>query len=100
MNVDRESKSLSINPIITAIPHTEPWGSNTALVMIICNLLAVAISLGIGRLRPVDAQTGSNLTAAIDVFKNFNLAELLAALSFGHILGVGMVLGLTNVGII
>jgi photosystem I subunit X len=35
-----------------------------------------------------------------DLFRNFNLPELLATLSFGHILGVGFVLGLTNAGVI
>jgi photosystem I subunit 10 len=32
--------------------------------------------------------------------KNFGLPELLAGISFGHILGVGAVLGLTNAGVI
>jgi photosystem I subunit 10 len=32
--------------------------------------------------------------------KNFGLPELLAGISFGHILGVGAILGLTNTGLI
>ncbi|WP_309742191.1 MULTISPECIES: photosystem I reaction center subunit PsaK [unclassified Chamaesiphon] len=74
------------NLIIAAIPHTEPWGFNTAFVMIICNLFAVAIAAIIAKL---------NSRAGI-----FSWAELVAAMSFGHILGVGFVLGLTNIGII
>jgi photosystem I subunit X len=74
------------NLIIAAIPHTEPWGFNTGLVMIICNLVAVAIMALIAKL---SGRVG-----------NFNLSELVAAMSFGHILGVGFVLGLTNLGII
>jgi photosystem I subunit X len=74
------------NLIIAAIPHTEPWGFNTAFVMIICNLFAVAIVA-------IIAKRSSRMNIS-------NLAGLVAAMSFGHILGVGFVLGLTNIGII
>jgi photosystem I subunit X len=85
------------NLIIAAIPHTEPWGYNTALVMIICNLVAVVIGrLAISNLHDDLSATGTKP----DLFKNFSWSELLATLSFGHIIGVGFVLGLTNIGII
>jgi photosystem I subunit X len=74
------------NLIIAAIPHTEPWGFNTALVMIIGNLFAIVMTIVTAKLR--------------DRVENFNLSELVAAMSFGHMLGVGFVLGLTNLGII
>ncbi len=82
--------------IIAAIPHTEPWGFNTALVMIICNLVAVAI----GRFAIAQPGGGPDLPVGKpDLFRNFNLPELLATFSFGHILGAGMILGLTNAGV-
>jgi photosystem I subunit X len=85
------------NLIIAAIPHTEPWGFSTALVMIICNLVAVAI----GRFAIANPGNGPDLRISKpDLFRNFSLPELLATLSFGHILGVGFVLGLTNAGAI
>lgn len=85
------------NLIVAAIPHTEPWGFNTAIVMIICNLVAVAI----GRFAISNPGGGPDLPVGKpDLFRNFNLPELLATMSFGHILGVGMILGLTNVGAI
>lgn len=86
MNGDRELDFLLDNLIIAAIPHTEPWGFNTALVMIICNLVAVAI-----------AALNAKITRRLGIF---NLSELVAAMSFGHIVGVGFVLGLTNIGVI
>jgi photosystem I subunit 10 len=84
------------NFIIAAIPHTEPWGFNTALVMIVSNLAAVAIGRFV-RLRQI-ANTEGSSAAPVGIGGSFNLSELLA--SFGHILGVGLVLGLTNVGAI
>jgi photosystem I subunit X len=93
------------NLIIAAIPHTEPWGFNTALVMIICNLAAVVIGrfaiLGSRGSANANPGNGNNLgVGKPDLFRNFSLPELLATLSFGHILGVGFVLGLTNAGVI
>ncbi len=83
--------------IIAAIPHTEPWNFNTALVMILCNLVAVAI----GRFAIANPGVGNSLPIGKpDLFRNFNLPELLATFSFGHILGVGFILGLTNAGVI
>lgn len=83
--------------IIAAIPHTEPWSFGTALVMVLCNLFAVAI----GRFSIQHPGGGPDLPMGKpDLFRNFNLPELLATLSFGHILGVGLILGLTNAGVI
>jgi photosystem I subunit X len=83
------------NLVLAAIPHTEPWSFSTALVMIICNLVAVAI----GRFAIKNPGGGPDLPVSKpDLFRNFNLPELLATLSFGHILGVGLILGLTNAG--
>jgi photosystem I subunit X len=90
---------LLIYSMIAAIPHTEPWGPNTALVMIICNAFAIAITVAISKSTD-RAQPNSSLSARSDLVKNFNSATLLAGMSLGHILGVGMLLGLTNIGII
>jgi photosystem I subunit X len=86
------------NLIIAAIPHTEPWRLTTALLMIVCNLLAIAITFGSvqlgGKVKVVNPEDKSILV------RGFGLPELFAAMSFGHIIGVGVVLGLTNIGII
>lgn len=92
------------NFIIAAIPHTEPWGFNTALVMIGANLVAVAIGRSIFTSwrfgENTNSQAGSNSTLGTKLTSKFTLFELLASMSFGHILGVGAVLGLTNIGVI
>jgi photosystem I reaction center subunit PsaK len=63
--------------------------------MIICNSVAIAIvaarSLLSRSTSPTEMPTG---------FGKFDLATLIAAMSLGHILGVGFSLGLTNLGII
>ena len=91
------------NLIIAAIPHTEPWGFNTALVMIISNLVAIAIGRFTFTLRGrshVDSAKSVAQEQSEPNLAGFDSAELIASMSFGHILGVGLVLGLTNVGVI
>ncbi|WP_295619463.1 photosystem I reaction center subunit PsaK [Chamaesiphon sp. GL140_3_metabinner_50] len=94
LNCDREPKILLNNLIFAAIPHTEPWGLNTFLVMIICNTAAIAIVAAIPQ---QNSRTTPNSPTGLG---KFDLPTLIAAMSFGHILGVGFSLGLTNLGII
>lgn len=63
--------------------------------MIICNLVAIAI----GRFAIANPGTGPDLPVGKPaLFRNFTLPELLATMSFGHILGAGVILGLGNAG--
>jgi photosystem I subunit X len=96
--VDREPKSLLSKLIIAAIPHTEPWRLTTALLMISCNLMAIAITFGLVKLG--DRFRGASPDTKPALAKEFDLSQLVAAMSFGHMIGVGLVLGLTNIGII
>lgn len=91
-----------INTILLAvvqssIPPTPAWTPTVGLVMVICNLLAIAIGYsaiqnpGVGPDLPVGKPA---------IFKKFGIPELLATTSFGHILGAGAILGLTNAGVI
>ncbi len=78
-------------------PKTIGWNPSVATVMILCNLFAIAIgyyaiqNTGKGTALPIP-QLASK--------KQFGIPELLATTSFGHILGAGMILGLSNAGIL
>jgi photosystem I subunit 10 len=76
-------------------PATPEWGTSVALVMVLCNLFAVAI----GRFAIQNPGQGPDLPVPKPaLFRGFSLAELLATASFGHILGTGVILGLGNAG--
>jgi len=76
------------------IPTTVEWGGSVALVMIICNLLAIAVV----RFRlPIPAQGGSSSNSNPT---NVTVIQILTGASIGHIIGVGVILGLANVGIL
>lgn len=84
---------------VTTVPYRVPdWSLGVGITMLICNLIAIAIGRyaiqrkGIGPKLPVELP---------DPFSGeFGLPELLATASFGHILGAGAILGLTNAGVL
>lgn len=76
--------------LLAAVPHTPSWGLSTALVMVVCNVLAIAIA----RYAIKYPNVGPKLIGDLSV------PALLAAASFGHILGAGAILGLGNLGVL
>jgi photosystem I subunit 10 len=93
-----------INSILLAttqvtVPATAEWTPTVGLVMILCNLLAFAI----GRYAIQNPGKGPDLPAANAkpaILRGFGIPELLATASFGHILGAGVILGLSNAGVL
>lgn len=83
--------------MLAAVPNTPEWGFSVALVMILANIFAIAI----GRFAIQNPGQGPDLPFPKPaLWKNFSAAELLATLSFGHILGAGLILGLGNAGLL
>jgi photosystem I subunit X len=89
-----------INSILLAaaqvtVPSTPEWTPTVGLVMVLCNLFAFAI----GRFAIQKKGVGPDLPLSKPaILSNFGIPELLATASFGHILGVGVILGLANAG--
>lgn len=80
----------------STVPPTTSWGFSTALVMIIANVIAVVI----GRFAIQKPGKGPDLPTPPGLWGNFGVPELLATMSFGHILGAGAILGLSNAGVL
>lgn len=86
-----------LTSVLSTVPITEAWSPSKGLVMIGCNLLAIII----GRFAIQNPGKGPDLPANKPaLFNRFGVPELLATMSFGHILGTGMILGLTNAGVL
>nr|WP_150109866.1 photosystem I reaction center subunit PsaK [Geitlerinema sp. PCC 7407] len=78
-------------------PTTVSWSPSVAIVMIVCNLLAIVI----GRYAIQKRGVGPSLPVELPaLFTGFGLPELLATTSFGHLLGAGAILGLANAGVL
>lgn len=83
--------------LAAATPRTIEWSPTVGLIMILCCLLAVAIG------RPAIQQRGVGPKLPLEgpaLFEGFGIPELLATMSLGHILGAGLILGLSNAGVL
>ncbi len=83
--------------IFAVAPSTSNWSINVAIIMVACNLFAIAVGYyaiqkrGVGPALPVELPA---------MFTGFGIPELLATTSFGHVLGAGIILGLANAGLL
>ena len=80
--------------LLTISTHTVTWSPQIALIMIICNGIAIAIGRYTIKVR--------GLGPGIPVLglEDFGLPELLATTSLGHIIGAGTILGLSSIGLV
>ncbi len=78
-------------------PNTVPWSVSVGLVMILCNIFSIAI----GRFAIQQKGAGPDLPfPKPSILEDFGVPELLATVSFGHIIGAGVILGLANAGVL
>jgi len=83
--------------VASNLPPTPSWSPMVGLVMILANLFAVAI----GYRAIQNPGKGPSLPVGMPpVLKKFGIPELLGTLSFGHLLGTGLILGLSNAGVL
>jgi photosystem I subunit 10 len=88
---------MILNLLLAAAPTTITWNLNVAIVMTVCNLFAVVI----GRFAIQQPGRGPDLPVEKPaLWSGFGLPELLATGSLGHILGAGLILGLSNAGVL
>lgn len=80
----------------STVPPTPGWNPTIGLVMILCNVFAIAI----GRFAIQKPGQGPGLRTPSGLWQKFGIPELLATMSFGHIIGTGVILGLTNAGVL
>jgi photosystem I subunit 10 len=74
-------------------PATLEWSPKVAIVMVICNVIAIAF----GKYTIQKPSVGAALPMP-EMFGGMGLGALLGTTAFGHILGVGAILGLANIG--
>ncbi|MEM8808064.1 MAG: photosystem I reaction center subunit PsaK [Cyanobacteria bacterium P01_G01_bin.38] len=87
--------------LATDIPRTVEWGPQVAIVMILCNIAAIA--LGKATMRNLAAGPGIPSSPAVpsaQFLGGMGWPALLGTTSLGHILGLGAILGLANLGVL
>jgi photosystem I subunit 10 len=81
--------------LLAVVPKTLQWSPTVGLIMILCNIAAIAFA----KYTVKYPNVGPSLPSS-EMFGGFGLGGLLGATSFGHILGAGVILGLSNLGVI
>ncbi|NET63172.1 MAG: photosystem I reaction center subunit PsaK [Moorea sp. SIO1G6] len=79
----------------SAVPNTLEWSPTVGIIMIVCNVLAIAF----GKATIQNPSAGPALPMP-EFFGGMGLPALLATTSLGHIIGLGTILGLANMGIL
>jgi photosystem I subunit X len=94
-------KNLINSALLLAVkgaPTTSEWSPSVAIIMILCNLLAIFI--GYYAISKDNRGKGAQIPGLPALFTGFGVSELLATASLGHILGAGVILALGNSGIL
>ena len=83
-------------PILLAtVARTVEWSPTIGLIMIICNIAAIAF----GKSTIKNPHTGPAAPSS-EILGGLSLGALVGSLCFGHILGTGTILGLSYLGAI
>ncbi|MGC9526849.1 MAG: photosystem I reaction center subunit PsaK [Limnospira sp.] len=91
--------STLILGVQSTTPSTPEWSLTVGIIMILCNILAIVV--GYYAISKENRGQGPALPVSLPrVFTGFGFPELLATASFGHILGAGVILGLSYAGVL
>ncbi|MEM7065826.1 MAG: photosystem I reaction center subunit PsaK [Cyanobacteria bacterium P01_B01_bin.77] len=86
---------LYLPSLLAVTPATVAWSPKVGLVMIICNVLAIAIgSYGIQH-----KNVGLGLPSS-EFFGGMGHGAMLACTSLGHVIGIGAIIGLASIGVL
>lgn len=81
--------------LLAYAPATFEWSPKVALIMIVCNIIAIAF----GKFTIQIPNAGPQLPSP-PMFGGFGLPAVLATTSLGHVLGAGAILGLATLGVL
>ncbi len=81
------------SPLLAVVPQTVEWSPIVAVIMILCNIAASAF----GKMTIQHPSDGPAMPSS-NMFGGFGLGAVLGTTSLGHILGAGVILGLSYLG--
>ncbi len=81
--------------LAVVVPSTPEWSPTVAVIMILCNILAAAIAKNTIQ----NPKVGPAMPSP-DLFGGLSQGAVIGTACFGHILGAGVILGLSYTGVI
>ena len=82
-------------PLLAIAPASISWSPKVALVMVICNVIAIAIGKATIKQQNVGLQLPSPA-----MFGGFSHGAMLGTTALGHLLGMGAIQGLAARGVL
>jgi photosystem I subunit X len=86
---------LTSSLMAVALSRGADWSPTVGIIMILSNIVAIALA----KYTVNPKNTGPELPSS-SFFGGFGLGGVLGITSFGHVLGAGVILGLSNMGVI
>jgi photosystem I subunit X len=86
---------LLTTTLLAVAPRAADWSPVVGLIMIVCNVLAIAFA----KYTIKHAKAGP-ATPSPEMFGGFGVPAVIGTTCFGHILGAGVILGLSNMGVL
>jgi len=91
--IEGDSSLMHLTLLAAAAPLSVEWSPKVGLIMILCNVVAIAIA----KLTVKQPNVGLGLPMPA-MFGGMSHGAMLGATSFGHVLGAGVILGLATTG--
>jgi len=82
-------------PLLAMAPASFTWSPKVALVMIVCNVVAIAIGKA-----TINVPSAGPAMPNPQFFGGFGIGAVLGTTSLGHIFGIGMIQGLASRGVL
>ncbi|MEM9009179.1 MAG: photosystem I reaction center subunit PsaK [Cyanobacteria bacterium P01_F01_bin.86] len=79
--------------LFAVVVRTTNWSPTIGIIMVVCNIFAIAV----GKATIKDQKAGRPMPAP-NMFGGFGLGAVLGTAALGHVLGAGVILGLTSIG--
>ncbi|MGF1492175.1 MAG: photosystem I reaction center subunit PsaK [Microcoleaceae cyanobacterium] len=84
---------IHLTMLVAVTPQSITWSPKVGLIMILCNILAIAIGK-----YTISIQDAKPELPMPEMFGGMGLPALLGTTSLGHIIGAGAILGLVSIG--
>ena len=82
-----------MSPVLALTPAIVTWTPKVALVMILCNVIAIAIGKATIKYPNVGGDLPNN-----SFFGGMGVGAMLGCTSLGHVMGIGAIQGLASTG--
>jgi photosystem I subunit 10 len=83
------------SPLLAVAARSSDWGLTVGILMLLSIIVAIAIAKN-----NIDQPNVGAVPPSPELFGGFSIGAIIGTMCFGHILGAGVILGLSNMGVL